>query len=179
MQCRDYSSDCAVMASTGQCGTTSSTRLLCPLSCGTGCSAAYGLYGSGVGIMDSLDSSGYNSGGYASGGPGYGPHQNGLGYGGYQSGLYGGYQDGHGYGGDYGFHGNGMPLAQGYGSGLSTDAMLYCRDSHIQGCEVWSRDGLCELVPEYMLVYCRGSCGACNSLPLVYRQQGVLCLRRI
>lgn len=96
MQCRDYSTDCALMASTGQCATSASTRLLCPLSCGIGCSSANGLYGTGVGIMDSLEPSAYGGSGLGYGGYGY---QQGIPYGGYPN---------YGYGGPYEARNNGM-----------------------------------------------------------------------
>lgn len=45
--CRDRSSECSLLASTGQCANSANIRSLCPISCGTGCVGNDALVGGG------------------------------------------------------------------------------------------------------------------------------------
>ncbi|CAK5047516.1 unnamed protein product [Meloidogyne enterolobii] len=48
---------------------------------------------------------------------------------------------------------------------------FFCRDSHIFGCPNWAKLNFCQKIPEFMLNYCRASCGVCNNnyLPSPYK----------
>lgn len=167
ISCADRSADCALLASSGQCASSPTARALCPQSCGIGCGASpnylYPLsYGGGApsGSLSSpspflrshppsasplrtftsaeLDQNQYGQGFYGQSlRPNYGQN--------YEFGQAAGAYSGAN--GEYNGNG-GVPFA--------------CRDSHIYGCPAWASQGLCQQIPEYMLNYCRASCGVCS-----------------
>ncbi|KAI1705030.1 shK domain-like domain-containing protein [Ditylenchus destructor] len=235
--------DCAILASTGQCANSLTTRTQCPISCGTGCPGDFfpgGEFGTGAGagtygagLAGSIYSQYPNTGGYGSAGglgaglggypqssskyapgrnssisyqpglsgsyssqlptafgsssttyglpgsygsttPNFGagsiygannPYGSSSALGGYGQGGYGSLGSGSLGAGPYGAggYGAGSYGAGGYGAGAYGSGInLQCEDSHIFGCQNWAQQGLCQTVPEYMLVYCRASCGVCG-----------------
>uniref|UniRef100_A0A915E7Y5 ShKT domain-containing protein n=1 Tax=Ditylenchus dipsaci TaxID=166011 RepID=A0A915E7Y5_9BILA len=149
--CRDRSSDCSMLASTGQCASSLSTRNLCPISCGTGCTGAdIGEYSAGSAYGSGLAGSVYSTYPYS---PAAGNTP--IGYNGYSGNsfdldtLLNGYQPS---------VSTLLPTSYGLPSPSSYEVPPFMVQKN------WAGLGYCQTVPEFMLSYCKASCGVCDNL---------------